>query len=86
MQTSTYALIALTVALFSFASYSASFEEAIEKEKAERLERQAELYEKVSEEIKRENQWIEVFQRDTIAEFEKDRADIEKEMDNRFGH
>ena len=50
------------------------------------MERQAELYEKVSEEIKRENQWIEVFQRDTIAEFEKDRADIEKEMDNRFGH
>jgi hypothetical protein len=50
------------------------------------LEKQAELYEKVSKEIERENQWIERFQRDTMNEFNKDRADIDKEMDNRFSH
>ena len=61
-------------------------EEAIEKEKQERLERQSELYERVTEEIKRENQWIERFQSDAMAEFQKDKADIEKEMDNRFNH
>ena len=63
---------------------SAKIEEAIEKEKEERLERQAELYEKVTQEIKRENDWIENFQSNAMSEFRKDRADIEKEMDNRF--
>ena len=44
------------------------------------------MYAKVTQEIERENLWIERFQRDTLAEFEKDRTDIEKEMDNRFSH
>jgi hypothetical protein len=65
---------------------SQKIENQIEVEKEERLARQAELYAKVTEEIERENQWIERFQRDTMAEFEKDKRDIEKEMDNRFSH
>jgi len=55
-------------------------------EKEERLARQAELYAKVTTEIARENAWIERFQRETMTEFDKDKANIEKEMDNRFDH
>jgi len=40
----------------------------------------------VAKEIERENMWIDRFQRDTMSEFNKDRSDIEKEMDNRFAH
>lgn len=65
---------------------SQKIENAINVEKEERLARQAELYAKVAKEIERENQWIDRFQRDTMSEFEKDRRDIEKEMDNRFSH
>ena len=38
-------------------------------EKEERLARQAELYKRVSDEIKRENEWIEAFQTRTLGEF-----------------
>ena len=65
---------------------SQKIENQIEVEKEERLARQAELYAKVTAEIERENQWIERFQRETLTEFEKDRRDIDKEMDNRFSH
>lgn len=65
---------------------SAKIEEALTVEKEERLARQAELYKRVTDEIKRENEWIEAFQTRTRSEFQKDRADIEKEMDNRFSH
>ena len=65
---------------------SVKIEEAINAEKVERLEKQEILYSKVTEEIERENKWIEQFQRNTVGEFNKNRADIEKEMDNRFEH
>ena len=61
-------------------------EEAINIEKEERLKKQGELYARVVTEIKRENDWISNFQNSTINEFNKDRTDIEKEMDNRFQH
>jgi hypothetical protein len=63
---------------------SLKIEMAINVEKEERLARQGELYQRVSSEIQRENQWVDRFQRETMNEFTKDRADIEKEMDNRF--
>lgn len=65
---------------------SAKIEEQLQVEKDERLARQAELYNRITTEIKRENQWIEDFQTRTRSEFNKDRGDIEKEMDNRFEH
>lgn len=65
---------------------SAKIEEALTIEKEERLAKQAELYAKVTTEIARENKWIEEFQARTRSEFQKDRTDIEKEMDNRFSH
>ena len=37
-------------------------------------------------EIKRENEWIDNFQRTARNEFNKASTDIEKEMDNRFAH
>jgi trehalose-6-phosphate synthase len=40
---------------------SAKIEEALTVEKEERLARQAELYNRISTEIKRENDWIEAF-------------------------
>ena len=40
---------------------SAKVEEALTIEKEERLARQKELYERVTAEIKRENDWIEDF-------------------------
>eukprot|EP00347_Sterkiella_histriomuscorum_P007515 403348623 len=65
---------------------SQKIENAINVEKEERQAKQAELYAKVAQEIDRENQWIDRFQRETMSEFNKDRTDIEKEMDNRFKH
>ena len=65
---------------------SAKIEEALTIEKEERLARQRELYQRITQEIARENQWIEAFQDRTRAEFQKDRGDIGKEMDNRFEH
>lgn len=65
---------------------SAKVVEALTIEKETRLAKQAELYLKVSTEIKRENMWVENFQKNTMSEFAKDRSDIEREMDNRFHH
>jgi len=48
------------------------------------LARQAELYERVVAEIRRENDWIKEFQEKTMAELYKDRNDIEKEMDKQI--
>mmetsp|Transcript_38513 Transcript_38513/g.36878 ORF Transcript_38513/g.36878 Transcript_38513/m.36878 type:complete len:144 (-) Transcript_38513:46-477(-) len=63
---------------------SVKIEDAITVEKNERLEKQEVLYAKVTAEIKRENDWVSNFQTNTLNEFNKDKADIEKEMDNRF--
>lgn len=65
---------------------SLKIEEALTVEKEERLAKQDELYKRITNEIKRENDWIEAFQARTRSEFAKDRADIGKEMDNRFQH
>lgn len=61
-------------------------EDAINTEQEGRLERQAELTEKLNTELKRQKQRIEQIKTNTIGEFRKDHADMNKEMDNRFEH
>jgi uncharacterized coiled-coil protein SlyX len=56
------------------------------EEQSERLEQQAGLVDKLQTELSRQKQRIEQIKADTIGEFQKDRRDIEKELDNRFDH
>ena len=61
-------------------------EDAIMTEQEERLEQQGELMTKLNDELKRQRQRIEQIKTDTIGEFEKDKRDITKEMENRYDH
>ena len=61
-------------------------EDAIMTEQEERLEQQGELMTKLNDELKRQRQRIEQIKTDTIGEFEKDKRDITKEMENRYEH
>jgi hypothetical protein len=45
---------------------------------------QGELVDKLQTELGRQRQKIERIKADTLAEFTKDRADVNKEMQNRF--
>lgn len=72
--------------LENLAEDSRKIEEAILEEQTERLEQQAELVDKMQTELLRQRVRIEQIKADTIGEFQKDRRDIEKEMDNRFDH
>ena len=59
-------------------------EDAINTEQEGRLERQAELTEKLNAELARQKERIEKIKSNTLGEFRKDHADMNKEMDNRF--
>ena len=61
-------------------------EDAINTEQEGRLERQAELTEKLNAELARQKERIEKIKSNTLGEFRKDHADMNKEMDNRFEH
>ena len=72
--------------LENLAEESRKIEEAIITEQEERLEQQGELMQKLNDELKRQRERIEQIKTDTIGEFEKDKRDITKEMDNRYDH
>ena len=72
--------------LENLAEESAKIEEAILTEQEERLEQQADLVEKLNTELKRQRDKIQQIKTDTLGEFEKDKRDIFKEMDNRYDH
>ena len=72
--------------LENLAEESRKIEEAIITEQEERLEQQGELMQKLNDELKRQRERIEQVKKDTIGEFEKDKRDITKEMDNRYDH
>ena len=72
--------------LENLAEESAKIEEAIITEQEERLEQQGELVEKLNTELQRQRDKITQIKTDTIGEFEKDKRDIFKEMDNRYEH
>ena len=72
--------------LENLAEESRKIEEAIFTEQEERLEQQGEMVDKLNGELSRQRQRIEQIKTDTIGEFNKDKRDIEKEMDNRYEH
>ena len=72
--------------LENLAEESAKIEEAIITEQEERLEQQGELVDKLNTELQRQRDKIQQIKTDTIGEFEKDKRDIYKEMDNRYEH
>ena len=72
--------------LENLAEESAKIEEAIITEKEECLEQQGELVDKLNTELQRQRDKIQQIKTDTIGEFEKDKRDIYKEMDNRYEH
>ena len=72
--------------LENLAEDARKIEEAIVQEQEERLEQQGELMDKLNNELKRQRDRIEQIKTDTIGEFEKDKRDITKEMDNRYDH
>ena len=72
--------------LENLAEESLKIEEAIINEKEERLEMQGEMVDKLNQELARQKQRIEQIKTDTIGEFNKDKRDITKEMDNRYDH
>lgn len=72
--------------LENLAEESRKIEEAILQEQEERLEQQGELVDKLSEELSRQRSRIEQIKADTLGEFQKDKRDMDKEMDNRFEH
>ena len=61
-------------------------ENHITTEQEGRLERQAELTDKLNKELQSQRDRIEKIKSNTLGEFKKDHADMEKEMDNRFEH
>ena len=61
-------------------------EDAIDTEKAERMEMQTELMKKLGTELKRQRTKIERIKADTLSEFAKDKTDTTKEIINRFEH
>lgn len=65
---------------------SAKIEEAINNEKEERLDQQGDLMNKLGTELQRQRDKIAQIKTDTLGEFEKDKRDIYKEMDNRQEH
>ena len=72
--------------LENLAEESLKIEEAIFNEQEERLEMQGEMVDKLNQELARQKGKIEQIKTDTIGEFNKDKRDIEKEMDNRYEH
>lgn len=72
--------------LENLAEESEKIEEAIITEQEERLEQQGELVEKLNTELQRQRDKITQIKTDTLGEFEKDKRDIFKEMDNRYEH
>ena len=72
--------------LENLAEEGRKIEEAIMTEAEERLEQQGELMTKLNDELKRQRKRIEQIKTDTIGEFEKDKRDITKEMENRYDH
>ena len=72
--------------LENLAEESEKIEEAIITEQEERLEQQGELVEKLNTELQRQRDKIQQIKTDTLGEFEKDKRDIFKEMDNRYEH
>ena len=72
--------------LENLADEAAKIEEAIVIEQEERLEQQAELVQKLNTELQRQRDKIQQIKTDTLGEFEKDKRDIFKEMDNRYEH
>ena len=72
--------------LENLAEESEKIEEAIITEQEERLEQQGELVEKLNTELQRQRDKITQIKTDTLGEFEKDKRDIFKEMDNRYAH
>ena len=71
--------------LDNLATDAKKIEDSISQEKQERQEMQADLVNKVDTELERQRTKIERIKSDTNDEFAKDRRDITKEMDNRFG-
>ena len=61
-------------------------DDAITTEQEGRQKRQAELTEKLNTELKNQKDRIETIKTNTLGEFKKDHADMQKEMDNRFEH
>ena len=61
-------------------------EDAITTEQESRQEAQAELTEKLEKELDRQRGRIEHIKKNTLGEFRKEHADMNKEMDNRFEH
>ena len=61
-------------------------EEAITIEQEGRQERQKKLTLKLEQELQRQRDKIENIKTNTIGEFKKDHADMQKEMNNRFEH
>ena len=72
--------------LENLAEESRKIEEAIQTEREERIEQQSALVNKLHSELAAQRARIAQIKADTIGEFEKDRRDIGKEMDNRFDH
>ena len=72
--------------LENLAEESAKIEEAIQNEQEERQEQQGELVEKLNTELQRQRDKIQQIKTDTLGEFEKDKRDIFKEMENRYEH
>ena len=72
--------------LDNLAEESSKIEEAIVIEQEERLEQQGQLVRKLNTELQRQRDKIEQIRTDTLGEFEKDKRDIFKEMDNRYEH
>ena len=70
--------------LDQLADDSRKIEEAIGQERESRVEHQGELVNKLTTELERQRNKIERIKSDTLGEFNKDKTDIGKEMDNRF--
>ena len=61
-------------------------ENDITTEQEGRQERQAQLTEKLDNELSSQRKRIEMIKTNTLGEFKKDHTDMSKEMDNRFEH
>ena len=61
-------------------------ENDITTEQEGRQERQAQLTEKLDNELSSQRKRIEKIKTNTLGEFKKDHTDMSKEMDNRFEH
>ena len=72
--------------LENLAEDSAKIEEAIQLEQEERQEQQGQLVDKLNTELQRQRDKISQIKVDAIGEFEKDKRDIFKEMENRYDH